>query len=127
MTAPTSDADGVQMALPIGAKPKVAWAPSSDDDTSLEAAGQVSKSGRARIILERVLDAIAAEPATDQQLEQRLNIPGNTVRPRRRQLELDGLVEHSGEYRPTASGRRSKVYRVTPEGRAAAKSGGEHG
>lgn len=126
MTRP-NDADGVQMALPIGTKPKVAWAPSSDDDTSLEAAAKASRSGRTRIVLMQVLDAIAAEPATDQQLEQRLNIPGNTVRPRRRQLELDGLVEHSGEYRPTASGRRSKVYRVTPEGRAAATSGDTHG
>ena len=118
-----------QMALPLAAttaaKPRPAWTPAADDSASLEAAAHISKTGRAARIRRQVLSAIAAAPATDQQLEERLQEPGNTIRPRRKELLDDGLVEHSGDFRPTASGRKSRVYRVTPAGRRALEA--EHG
>jgi len=119
-----------QIPLPLtpaaNAKPRPAWAPAADNNASLEAAAHVSRTGRAARIRRQVLSAIASAPATDQQLEERLQEPGNTIRPRRKELLDDGLVEHSGDFRPTTSGRKSKVYRVTPAGLEVLR-GGPHG
>lgn len=68
----------------------------------------------------RVLQAIVDSPAglTDEQLQQRLHLKGNTQRPRRvRLLEL-GLVRDSGERRETESGGSAVVWIST--GKAAA-------
>lgn len=119
------NAPEAQLALPLTAKPrprpKPTWTPSSDNDTSLEAAAHVAKTGIAGRILRQVLVALVAEDATDQQLEERLNISGNTIRPRRSDLVERGLAEHTGLFRPSPSGRRSKVYRATPAGVRAAQ------
>ena len=113
------DSQSGQMALPLTSRPKPAWTPASDDGASLEAASHVAKTGRAARVRRQVLAAIAASPATDQQLEERLNVAGNTIRPRRKELLDDGLVEHAGEFRSLPSGRKAKVYQATPAGRAA--------
>ena len=123
MTAPSND----QLALPLASRPEPkpgpAWTPASDDASSLEAAAYVAKTGVAARVRRQVLAALVADPATDQQLEQRLGVAGNTLRPRRKELLDRGLVEHTGDFRPTPSGRRSKVYRVTPAGAEALRGG----
>lgn len=84
--------------------------------TSIAAARRaLGGSGAARA---RVLAAIAAEPRTDEQLQNALGIPANTQRPRRVECEDEGWVEDSGERRLTASGADAIVWRVTPAGLA---------
>lgn len=84
--------------------------PYSDTDTSLEAAAKAVP--KAMPDEQRVLAALRECPDTDEGLGRRLNLEGNTVRPRRRSLELKGRVEHSGEYGVTAAGRRAKIWKV---------------
>lgn len=50
--------------------------------------------------------------ATLNELEAALGISGNTVRPRRLELEQSGLIEDSGLRRPTPSGRQAVVWVV---------------
>lgn len=52
--------------------------------------------------------------ATLEEIEQALGMPGNTVRPRRIELEAKNLVKDSGSTRPTASGRAAVVW-IVPE------------
>lgn len=52
--------------------------------------------------------------ATLEELELEMGIAGNTIRPRRQELEKRGLVENSGRERPTSSGRQAIVW-VVPE------------
>lgn len=54
-------------------------------------------------------------PATDQELQQGLHIPGNTERPRRIELEKAGVVQDSGWMRATRSGKLAIVWEVSPE------------
>jgi len=48
--------------------------------------------------------------ATDEEGALALGMGGNTYRPRRRELQLAGLVADSGDARPVASGRRAAVW-----------------
>ena len=59
------------------------------------------------------LTACAAEGATDSEIQEALNLPGNTERPRRRWLVEHGYARDSGETRPTPSGRPAVVWVVT--------------
>ncbi len=86
--------------------------PSSNDETSLEAAVVLAKTS-ARALERRVFDALEADPHTDQELEELLELPGNTVRPRRRSLVQRGLVHDTGLRRKTHSGRRAIVWSVS--------------
>lgn len=64
----------------------------------------------------RVFEYLASrdtEGATDSEIEQALELPGNTERPRRRWLVTHGFVEDSGETRPTPSGCNAAVWIVT--------------
>lgn len=121
----TRATSGDQVALPLDAPSAAAiqpaWTPASDTDASLEAAAYLAKTGRASTLRRQVLASIAASPATDQQLEHRLSVAGNSIRPRRKELLDRGLVEHSGDFRPSPSGRRAKVYRATAAGVQALK------
>jgi hypothetical protein len=85
--------------------------PSSNDETSLEAAVVVARTS-ARALERVVFDQLELGPKTDQELETLLGRPGNTVRPRRRSLVQRGLVEDSGLRRRTASGRKAIVWKV---------------
>lgn len=102
------------------------WTPSSDHDTSREAAAHVAKTGLAGKVQRQVLASIVAQDATAQQLEQRLGVAGNTIRPRIRELETLRFIEHVGNYRTAPSGRRAKVYQATQAG-VRALEGGPHG
>lgn len=86
--------------------------PSCDADTSLEAAHHQARSGQARTDERRVYEALLASPDTDDGLEARLNMRHQTCSARRRGLVQKKLVEWTGDYRPTRSGRRAKVWRT---------------
>ena len=89
---------------------RVGYTPYSDTGTSLEAAHAAVP--RAVTDEQRVLEALRARPDTDEGLGERLELAGNSVRPRRRSLVKKEKIEHGGEYRQTRSGRRAKVWRV---------------
>lgn len=50
--------------------------------------------------------------STDEEMQFLLNMPANTQRPRRRELELMGRIKDSGITRRTKSGREAVVWRV---------------
>lgn len=89
---------------------KVAWTPAAPTDTSLEAAASVAKGGRAATYRARVLECIRQRPRTDEEIGDALAMGQNTVRPRRRELQLDGVVRDSGERRKTSTGRKAIVW-----------------
>jgi predicted ArsR family transcriptional regulator len=82
--------------------------------TSLAARGSARPAAtqRARIFVYLVRRGNAG--ATLEELESVLMLPGNTVRPRRLELEEKGLVADSGKRRSTVSGRLAIVW-VVPE------------
>jgi len=78
--------------------------------TSQEAARSVDKtSGHDR---QRVLAYLMdhAEGATDEAIAEALGLAGNTLRPRRRELQILEHVKDSGRYARTRSGRRATVW-----------------
>ena len=80
-------------------------------DTSKAAAD--SKKPTAAIQRLRVLAFIGgckARGCTDEEIAEGMGIGGNSVRPRRRELELRGLIEKREETRPTRSGRMAVVW-----------------
>ena len=83
----------------------------------------MAKSGRAKRRLRSVLQALAERSGTDEELSERLNLSGNTVRPRRGELESDGLIAHRGELRTTRSGRKARVWEITIAGWEALRGG----
>lgn len=50
--------------------------------------------------------------STDEEMQTDLSMSPNTQRPRRRELQLMGLVVDSGKTRPTRSGRAAVVWRL---------------
>ncbi len=58
-----------------------------------------------------VLAAISGRPSTDEELIYGIPMAANTLRPRRRELQLMGLVEDSGERRHTRAGKLAVVWR----------------
>lgn len=78
--------------------------------TSTEAAEKI----RARVnqMHERILDYLAQHPAgaTDEQMQDALDLPGSTQRPRRIELQLWGLLKDSGRTEKTRSGRNAVVW-----------------
>ena len=64
----------------------------------------------------QVHDALRAGPKTDEEICQATGLRGSTVRPRRLELLREGLVEDSGQVRPTRSGREAIVWRLRLEG-----------
>ncbi len=89
---------------------RLSYTPYSDLDTSLEAAHKAVP--RSMNDEGRVLEALRQKPDTDEGIGDRLELPGNSVRPRRRSLVQKEIVEHSGLYAKTRSGRRAKIWRV---------------
>ncbi len=89
-----------------------AWVPRVAQDTSHEAADAVAP--KAKILRERVFEALGLKPATDQQLAIRLNIGLNTIRPRRGELVKTGRVRDSGVRATLESGRKAIVWEVIP-------------
>jgi hypothetical protein len=89
-------------------------APYSNPTTSRSAAKQIEPV--AGTLRRRVLDHIRQQGeagATDQEAAAALDMPENTVRPRRLELIAAGLVRDSGRTRPTAASRKAIVYVAT--------------
>jgi hypothetical protein len=65
-----------------------------------------------------VYDAIsrADDGLTDEEIQDQLKMIGNTARPRRRELQLSGLIVDSGRTRRCKSGRKAVVWVVNPRG-----------
>jgi DNA-binding MarR family transcriptional regulator len=87
-----------------------ARAPHSNASTSHEAAKSVEKD--VTRIAKRVLDAIKHEPRACFEIEEDLDLSHQTASARITQLRKDGLIEDSGDRRPTASNRRAIVWRA---------------
>ena len=84
-------------------------------DTSREAA--IEKLSTAQIDRAKVYRYIKDRGvigATDEEIQDGLGMDGNTERPRRRELQLAGLIEDSGSKMPTRKGRRAVVWVVVP-------------
>lgn len=101
----------------LGDKPYAEYIPAFQPHsvTSREAAKSVeSISERDR---KRVLAYLTQNKsgATDEQLAEGLCMSGNSLRPRRRELEKAKLIQDSGRYSLTHSGRRATVWIRTPE------------
>lgn len=78
--------------------------------TSIAAAEATQSS--AAVARQRILDAIRAagiHGLTREEIEAATGIPGNTVRPRVRELVQRRAIEEAGEIRPTKSGEYAKV------------------
>jgi len=78
--------------------------------TSQEAARAIEPA--AETLRRQVLDTIraSADGMTDEEIQQQIRMGSNTERPRRRELQLAGLVTDSGRTRKTASGRKAVVW-----------------
>ena len=91
----------------VRASTSLPYAPGSE--TSREAAEKAegtAEAGRAR-----VLSLLRRQgPMTLQQIEDALGWNGNTVRPRRKELEAAGLVVDSGKTAKTKSGRNAVLW-----------------
>jgi predicted transcriptional regulator len=85
--------------------------PHSNPTTSREAAEAIRPSA---VTLRRIVLAyIKAEPGcTDEQIQFDLGMDGNTQRPRRRELELEGKIKSVGTTKNTRSGRAAKMWAV---------------
>jgi transcription initiation factor IIE alpha subunit len=81
-------------------------------DTSLAAALSIEPDirGRLRIMVYQFILARGAHGATDDEMEAELEMKGSTVRPRRRELEVQNAVIDSGKRRMTRSGRSAAVW-----------------
>src|SRR3990167_8425997 len=86
----------------------------SHSDTSRAAAQSVRKKlGQLHV---RVREAVRFHgPLTDEELCDVLNLQGNTLRPRRRELQLMAYVIDSGKRKPTRSGRKARSKKHTSE------------
>lgn len=88
-------------------------APYVGRDTSREAAKRIQdRMGRLQELVLRTIINAGMRGKTDLELEHDLELIGSTVRPRRRELELKGLIVDSGLRRLTPAGRRSIVWRL---------------
>ena len=63
-----------------------------------------------RIQVLQFLEAMGGKGATDEEIQYALQMPGNTERPRRRELELAGFITKNGHERQTNSGRWAVVW-----------------
>ena len=80
-------------------------------DTSCEAAAQMKPTAaNLRAAVLRELAMRGEQGATDEEVQLALSMPGNTQRPRRRELELSAQVVDSGRKRKTLSGRDAVVW-----------------
>ena len=112
-------AEREQLELDLTRSRPPAWTPAAPTDTSLEAAHSVSRGGKATRDRDRVhrLLARCTGGLTDDEIGATLELGGNSVRPRRRELVERGLVADSGDRRKTATGRRAIVWVLTRQGR----------
>lgn len=78
--------------------------------TSSDAAAAAA--GKASYWRARVLEAIRHQPGTADEIAARLGADILSIRPRTTELLNQGLIETTGERRPTPRGRTADVWRV---------------
>ena len=122
MAQPTRDPRGrpVSAQLTLGLEHPTTgtpWVPPGKTDTSLEAGASVAGE-TAKTWERKVFDCLNDSPKTDEEVQLALGMKGNSVRPRRKRLELRGLVRDSGARRKTSSGRNAIVWEVIEPWRA---------
>lgn len=89
--------------------------PSNGVITSDLAAAQIEPvSGHLRQIIYDFINSRGPLGATSQEVEIALGIVAQTVTPRVLELRKMGLICHSGEFRPTRSGRKAQVWVACP-------------
>ena len=78
--------------------------------TSLAAAKSIKPqlSRLHKLVLEALSKSRFGE--TDESLMQLTGLPANTLRPRRRELQLKGKIKDSGQTRATVSGRQATIW-----------------
>jgi hypothetical protein len=83
--------------------------------TSVAAAEAIEpKIGRLhRLVLQAL--AVSRYGETDEDLMRLTGLGGNTLRPRRRELQLWGKVRDSGRTRPVASGKDAVLWEIAPQ------------
>lgn len=87
--------------------------PHSGPETSREAAEAITADcSRLQRAVLAFLQLRSDYGATRQEIEQCLNLTGNTVRPRIKELEAKGLIEVTEATRLTSSGRRANVIKA---------------
>jgi hypothetical protein len=86
-------------------------APSQRHSPTSIAAGQSMK-GKIGPLHNRIIQYLTKyrSGATDERIAFDLNLPGNTERPRRRELELMRIVTDSGRVEKTKSGRNAVIW-----------------
>ena len=88
---------------------RIPFAPNSP--TSQAAADQIRPSAATlRAAVYTYIQSQGHAGATDDEIQRSLNMPGNTERPRRQELEKDHRVVEAGRTRRTASGRAATVW-----------------
>lgn len=95
-------------------QPDLFNAPTDSGRTNTGATRDVAR----RRILRLLVEHRATLGATDLDIQETLNMPGDTERPRRGELEALGLIHSSGK-RETPRGGQAAVWYPTPKGRAA--------
>jgi predicted ArsR family transcriptional regulator len=70
---------------------------------------------------QRILTALYSADLTDDEIANETRLVGNSVRPRRRRLVQDGLVEDSGKRTSSNFGHPAVVWTLTEEGLRVAK------
>jgi len=79
--------------------------------TSKQAATDIlPKQGTLRHRVYEFLEKSRVYGATDEEMQRCLEMPANTQRPRRRELQQQGLIRDSGRTRATESGRQAVVW-----------------
>lgn len=96
-----------QPELPYGGSPPF----QAHSQTSKAASDSVRK--KIGPLHKEIIDYLAAHGgATDEQMQFGLGMVANTQRPRRRELQLMGIIEDSGKLYPTRSNREAVVWRL---------------
>lgn len=80
------------------------------DTSEAAAASIIMKLGELQTEVFTFIRALGFVGATDEEIQRGLNMRPNTARPRRRELEMKGLVFDSGRRRITSSGRDAIVW-----------------
>ena len=86
----------------------------SDTSTSAAAALAEERRNTLRAAVLAHITASAKHGATDEEMQVALEMDGNTERPRRRELQLGGLIVDSGRRRPTEKNRQAVVWVTAP-------------
>jgi len=88
-------------------------APSQSHSPTSQAAGRSIEDQLGRLQRQVLSFIVCCGPhgATDEEIQDRLQMPANTERPRRRELQLGGWISDSGSKRKTRSARSAVVWR----------------